>query len=143
MTNTASSLFSLDYRPYSFLYTLLVVNSEADTAIPVSYFLTKSGKTTFLSSWISAFAAHIKEKLDVVYIPKVAFTKCGDVSFNTAQSMFSESRVLYCNSQTDLYAASAKISRIVKRPFREHDFDTPKQKRSKRRKAYEAVKEVI
>ncbi|KAG0321913.1 hypothetical protein BG000_003070, partial [Podila horticola] len=111
-----------------------------DTAIPVSYLLTKSGKTTFLSSWMNAFAAHIKDKLDVVYAPKVAFSKRDDFHVNTVRSMFPESRLLYCNSQTDLDLASTKITRQVKKPPHEFHFFTPKQKEANRRMAEKVVK---
>ncbi|KAG0024187.1 hypothetical protein BGZ81_007804 [Podila clonocystis] len=126
------------FGPYSFLYTLLVMNSGTEKAIPVSYLLTKSGKTNFIGSWMNAFAAHIKDKLDVVYTPKVAFTKRDNFRVSTIQEIFPGSRVLYCDSMEDV---TAKISRLVKKPPHEHYFFTPKQKEANRRKAERVVKE--
>ncbi|KAG0037898.1 hypothetical protein BGZ82_001597 [Podila clonocystis] len=126
------------FGQYSFLYTLLVMNSGTETAIPVSYLLTKSGKTNFIGSWMNAFAAHIKDKLDVVYTPKVAFTKRDNFRVSTIQEIFPGSRVLYCDSMEDV---TAKISRLVKKPPHEHHFFTPKQKEANRRKAERVVKE--
>lgn len=92
---------------------------------------------------MNAFATHIKDKLDVVYAPKVAFSKRDDFHVNTVRSMFPESRLLYCNSQTDLDLASTKITRQVKKPPHEFHFFTPKQKEANRRMAGKVVKEVI
>lgn len=97
-------------RPNSHLYTLLVVHSGARKAVPVSYLLTKDPGIAFIASWATLFMSHVTKKRGVVYNPEVVFTKRSSIRFEIVESMFPDSRVLYCNT----YVTNAITKRIWK-----------------------------
>ncbi|KAG0318784.1 hypothetical protein BG000_004075, partial [Podila horticola] len=98
------------YGPNSHLYTLLVVHTGARKAVPVSYLLTKDPVIAFIASWATLFMSHVTKKRGVVYSPEVVFTKRSSIRFGIVESMFPDSRVLYCNT----YVTNAITKRIWK-----------------------------
>ncbi|KAF9331986.1 hypothetical protein BG006_005135 [Podila minutissima] len=63
--------------------------------------------------WLNALTAHIKIKLDVVYVPKFVFASLSNIRFDALQTLFPEARAFYCNFYTASHV-KGKIQSFMK-----------------------------